>query len=557
MSSHLPSSPSGSGGPRVTTPSSSSFGSETPYISVLNVPGPRRSSIVAAPELIVSSTKVQPRYNGRIKRWPGLLVLVAVVGASVASIAYFGHKSQVDARERTATTQKYLAEMRRIKDGVDVAGDGNTFVDSDLVVNNPKEYPMAKCQQPNYLSKNGQLVAVAKNGTEVPFQIKGVNWFGMETGAVAPLGLWDNDQNGTSVYAVAQFLQANKFNSVRIPVCITHIIENVSMLKTGLINRQSNRALDLTSYLTLLQSIVKALAYRQISVLISLHTLTPTDVGGLWYSAAISEATYLKAVDTLAATLCGPEFWNVLGIDVKNEPFNGSWGTGDKYDFKAGAELIGARVLRGCPNWLAFVEGVNADHVMDVDGLEVAYPDWYGGGLQKVKQFPVQLTSPHKVVYAPHYYTSAVFPVPYFYDDVVPGVSPVFASYTELTDDKLQRRVDVSMYDMFGFILDTKGPAVLFGEFGGLYATDRHPKLTNQRCTDMTIKNMLKHGYAGGYMWSLNPESAYWYNPATTRGVFTEGLLMDDWRTVNKVFLNALKPMDALPDLKPAVCFLQ
>ena len=51
----------------------------------------------------------------------------------------------------------------------------------DGQVNNPEVYPPSGCQLPNYVSKNGKLYAVAKNGTEVTFQIKGVNWFGMET----------------------------------------------------------------------------------------------------------------------------------------------------------------------------------------------------------------------------------------------------------------------------------------------------------------------------------------------------------------------------------------
>lgn len=37
------------------------------------------------------------------------------------------------------------------------------------------------CELPNYQSKNGQIIAVSKNGTEVPIGIKGINWFGMET----------------------------------------------------------------------------------------------------------------------------------------------------------------------------------------------------------------------------------------------------------------------------------------------------------------------------------------------------------------------------------------
>ncbi|KAH9108984.1 hypothetical protein LEN26_005794 [Aphanomyces euteiches] len=524
----------------------------TEFSIIHNVSTSKRE-ILATPELHLSTSQ---KYNGRIKRWPAILCILTIVAIVSTSIAYYANRANVQSRQRIIQAMKREAEQRRIKDGLEDPGENSSIVDEDLVVNNPKTYPQQKCIQPNYLSENGKLVAVSTNGTRVPFQIKGINWFGMETGEQAPFGLWDNEQNGTSVYAIADFLSRNKFNSVRLPLCIQHILDNNSLTKIGLVNRNSNRALDLTNYITLLQTIVKALAYRQISVLISFHTLTPKEVGGLWYGAGITEDMYLKAMDIITSSLCSDTYWNVLGIDLKNEPFDGSWGTGDKNDFKAGAELLGGRMLTGCPKWMAFVEGINGEkNSMIIDGKPMKYNDWYGSGLQRVKQYPVKLPVDGKLVYAPHYYTSAVYPATYFYDDVVPGPSAVFASYTELSDEKLQVRVDASMYDMFGYIVEDKGPAVLFGEFGGLYAKDAHKKLTNQRCIDMTIKTMIKNGYAGGYMWSLNPESAYLYNPADTKRVFTEGLLMDDWRMANTVFLNALKPMDLLPDLKPTPCF--
>ena len=65
----------------------------------------------------------------------------------------------------------------------------------------------------------------------------------------------------------------------------------------------------------------------------------------------------------------------------------------------------------------------------------------------------------------------------------------------------------------------------------------------------------MEKGYAGGFMWSLNPESAYEYNPAGTKGTFTEGLLMDDWLTPNADFLKAFVPMDSLPQLRRFPCF--
>uniref|UniRef100_H3H5W6 Glycoside hydrolase family 5 domain-containing protein n=1 Tax=Phytophthora ramorum TaxID=164328 RepID=H3H5W6_PHYRM len=112
------------------------------------------------------------------------------------------------------------------------------------------------------------------------------------------------------------------------------------------------------------------------------------------------------------------------------------------------------------------------------------------------------------------------------------------------------------MDKMFGYLLgvDTN-TAMVMGEFAGLYGKDAHPLLTTKRTTDFTIEVMLQSGYAGGYMWSLNPESAYQYNPADTYGTFTEGLLEDDWITPNKVFVDGIAALDEIKNLKMFPCF--
>ncbi|KDO22921.1 hypothetical protein SPRG_11765 [Saprolegnia parasitica CBS 223.65] len=482
------------------------------------------------------------RYGGRLRRWPGVVLLAVIVGASVAAITYGAAASREAARTRAFDVQKRLALERAIADGttsgsnvddVDVADDGQ--------VNNPEVYPPSGCQLPNYVSKNGKIYAVATNGTEVPIQIKGVNWFGMETGMRAPFGLWDNDQNGTTVYAVAQFLANNKFNSVRMPLCVSSILGNKAP-EVSIINRVTNRALDLTSYLGLLQTVTQSLGYRQISVMISMHTLDIYNrEGSLWYGKTLSTDDFLKAIDMLTVALCSDTYWNVLGIDVKNEPWEGTWGTGLK--------TISARP----PSSLA--RASSRAHTIVLDGQEYGYYDWFGGGLHKAGAFPVVLPTPEKLVYAPHYYTPAVFPQYYLFGGGKVGKGNAINGYVELDDEKLLGRVANTMYDMFGYLNAKQDAAVVLGEFAGLYTKDEHPMKTTQRCTDFTIRAILSESYAGGYMWSLNPESAYQYNPADTPGNYVEGLLNLDWRSVNAPFLKAMKPLDAMPHLKMMPCF--
>ncbi|TMW62078.1 hypothetical protein Poli38472_009571 [Pythium oligandrum] len=491
-------------------------------------------------------------YKGRIRRWPGLLIVLILAVGAVFLVVHYAKDAHDTSQERAAKYEAYKFNSTKINDGKDKQV-GDDLVSDDGVIGNPKKYPKSTCELPDYQSKNGHIVAVASNGTEVPIKIKGINWFGMETGQALPFGLWDNSQNGTTVYQIASFLARNKFNAVRLPLMATWILENHEP-NQWIINKQENRAIDTTNYMTTLKSIVKALQYRNIGILLSMHTLTFKDNGKLWYNADVPEEKFLESIDILTENLCNDDYWNIMGIDLKNEPYQGTWGDGGPKDFHAGAQRIANRMLEGCPKWLGFVEGINAQHTIVIDGEEFGYYDWFGGGLHSVKKLGLEFSIPNKVVWAPHYYTPAVFPQYYLFGGGE-VVGNAIQGYVELDDDKLRRRLKATMDDMFGFLATETGPALLLGEFGGLYSHDKHPMKTTQRCTDFTIEIIKQTGWAGGFVWSLNPESEYQYNPADTPGRYFEGLLTIDWLGVEDKFLNAMAAMDDMENLVPFPCF--
>jgi len=492
-------------------------------------------------------------YKGRIHTWPGLLLLLLLIGGAVTVIVMQAKETSDLLTVNRENYEQRLSDKRKIKDGKE---DDQVIISDDGQVGNPKSYPDMGCELPDYQSKNGQIVAVSKNGTEVPVGIKGVNWFGMETGLAIPFGLWENMDNGTSVYEIAAFLARNKFNSIRLPVCIKSILKDTAPDKT-LINLNTNRAINVTSYITTIQTIVEALGYRHITVMISLHTLDTKESGGAWYSEelGVSEDDFLEAVDTLTKNLCTSTYWNILGLDLKNEPHECSWG-GDDPDWQKGATLIGNRMLEGCPNWLAFVEGIASKGTITLNGEENTYFDWWGGGLADAGGDPVTFDVENKLVWAPHYYNTGVSPAWYLYASGTQNAEGALEDYVELDDETLANNVEKTMDKMFGYLLgvDTN-TAMVMGEFAGLYGKDKHPLLTTKRTTDFTMDAMLRAGYAGGYMWSLNPESAYQYNPADTYGTFTEGLLEDDWLTPNKVFVEGIAALDEIKDLRMFPCF--
>ncbi|TYZ62033.1 hypothetical protein PybrP1_010757 [[Pythium] brassicae (nom. inval.)] len=495
-------------------------------------------------------------YKGRYRVWPGFLLFLAILGGAAFAITYFALDKRDASVARQAEWQSHQFKDKQIKSNSSAGGGASSadLVEDDGVLGNPKAYPPSACELPDYQSKNGRIVAVSKNGTEVALGIKGVNWFGMETGQAVPFGLWDNSMNGTTAYQVATFLANNKFNAVRLPLMVAWILDN-KIPNGDLVNKQENRAVSIKNYMSLLKSIIKVLQFRKIGVLLSMHTLEYNDNGVLWYNDNISEAKFLSAIDVLTSNLCSGEYWNIMGVDLKNEPYKGTWGDDSATDFRAGAQRIANRMLKGCTNWLGFVEGVNGQRTVSIGGEKFEYYDWYGGGLQGAKTAGVDFAVPNKVVYAPHYYTPAVYPQRYFFGAGTSTASGPLKGYTELDDATLRLRVQATMDDMFGFLASTTGPALLLGEFGGLYAKDEHPMKTTKRCTDFTVEVIKKPGWSGGFMWSLNPESAYQYNPADKPGHYTEGLLEDDWLRANDKFLVAMAALDDLPNLHPFPCF--
>lgn len=115
------------------------------------------------------------------------------------------------------------------------------------------------------------------------------------------------------------------------------------------------------------------------------------------------------------------------------------------------------------------------------------------------------------------------------------------------------------MEDMFGYLVDAEPQyAVVLGEFGGIYARDAHPKRTIQRTVAYNVQEVLERGYAGGFLWSLNPESKYQYVSAdkgSPVAAYDEGLLQSNWLTANSAYLDAVKPLDKLPHLHKFPCF--
>jgi endoglucanase len=317
--------------------------------------------------------------------------------------------------------------------------------------------------------------------------LRGVNWFGIETENHAPHGLWARDYKEM----LAQ-IKGLGYNLIRLPYSVQALQDQTV---TGIDYRiGSNRELEGKGPIAVMDAIVQEAGRQGILILLDSHRLNNRRIPALWYGDGFTERDWIRAWAMLAERYKNQP--NVIGADLKNEPHGiASWGTGDRRtDWRLAAERAGNAILKINPNWLIVVEGVE----WNVPGQKLA-KHWMGGNLEGVRQFPVRLNQPHKVVYSPHEYGPGVFKQKWFQP-------PDFAQ-------TLRDR-----WDQGFFYIAREGIApVLIGEFGGK-KVDRDSKEGQWQnlLVDFIQQNQLSYSY-----WTWNPNSRD-----------TGGILQDDWKTV-------------------------
>uniref|UniRef100_K3WF81 Glycoside hydrolase family 5 domain-containing protein n=1 Tax=Globisporangium ultimum (strain ATCC 200006 / CBS 805.95 / DAOM BR144) TaxID=431595 RepID=K3WF81_GLOUD len=514
--------------------------------------------IIAAAEVDTTFAGKKARYRGRRSTWPGALALFLVAAGSVFGLVYYGIKLKNDVNDQVASD----AAVRNIYSSGTAISDGRPTVEvTDITITNPAKYTDNKCQQPNFVSKNGKILAVMADNTEVQIDIKGVNWLGMENSKGVPEGLWDNTREGSTMYRVSQFLSNNNFNVVRLPLAVDSVMRNID-IDISLINTNSNRAFDsVTNYLKLLSLVVQGLGQSKIGVVLDFHVLSAfraEESTGLWYGTAIQIADIKTAIDNLATLLCNSQHFNVMGIDLKDGlGLSATWGDGSDTDWAAAATDLGNYMLTACPSWLAFVQGIQGSSHKDLyDDKEIKSRFPAGSDLSNVKAAPIKLATSNKVVYSPKYFSSSYLPYQYFFDSSV-SKGDMLEDYVESSDTKLRANVITNMGYMFGDTYET-GAAVVLSTFGGLMgkSADLTPKLTSTRIVNVLIEQMLatEKSLAGGFWWTLNPDT-YWSYPAPDNSNGTsQGLVDDTWRAANMDVLNYLAKMDNMTHVSFIPC---
>eukprot|EP00965_Chrysotila_dentata_P197437 6178182-Pleurochrysis_carterae.AAC.5 len=242
-------------------------------------------------------------------------------------------------------------------------------------------------------------------------------------------------------------------------------------------------------------------------VMMACHRLGPNEWPGkgLWYDdAKVTEAQVIKSWTILAKALC--KIPAVFAVDLQNEPHASSWGLGrgEDNDWGLAAERLGNALLRVCPRWLIFVEGVGMTPGAPKDPASSEDSIFWGENLRGVRSQPVMLMDQTKLVYSPHAYGPSVYTQGYMSrHNFIDTMEAVWESH-------------------FAYVQQETGQPLVIGEFGGTYVS------RDKLWQDWAISFMLKRGI-GLFYFALNPGS-----------VDTGGLLMEDYTTPETAKLEAL-----------------
>lgn len=330
---------------------------------------------------------------------------------------------------------------------------------------------------------------IDSQGREV--RLIGLNWFGLETPDLAPHGLW-----ARSYRDMLDQIASLGFNTIRLPfssAVLTATAPNASVIKYRL-----NPDLEGKTPLQIMDAVIAYAGTVKLRVILDNHNLVPEFSGrgdGDWYNASRPESKWIADWQTLAKRYLNNT--TVIGADLYNEP-DGTWGTGNADDWARAAKAAGDAIHQINKRWLIIVEGIR--------NYNTNYY-WWGGELEGVAKYPVQLARANKLVYSAHDYPPSIYPQPWFADSSYP------ANLAAVWEKN------------WGFIETNKIAPVLLGEFGSRLDTNAD----RQWATEMQAYLVTHKVDWTWWSWNGNGEP--------------RGLLLPDWQTPDPTMLQYLSDL--------------
>jgi aryl-phospho-beta-D-glucosidase BglC (GH1 family) len=230
-----------------------------------------------------------------------------------------------------------------------------------------------------------------------------LNWFGFETSSYAPHGLW-----ARSWEEILDQIQVLGYNVIRLP--FSNAMLSPGATATGIDYVKNPDLVNLTPR-QVMDRIIAGAKARGIRIILNNHRSTAgggPESNGLWYTESFPESRWIEDWMMLANRYEGNGA--VIGMDLRNEPFNACWGCADlSKDWRLAAERAGNAILSVNSDLLIIVEGVAIHNDQSI---------WWGGNLMGAKDFPVRLQAPNRLVYSPHEYPASVYPQSCFNDPI-------------------------------------------------------------------------------------------------------------------------------------------
>jgi endoglucanase len=275
--------------------------------------------------------------------------------------------------------------------------------------------------------------------------------------------------------------------------------------------------------LEVLDKIISYAASRGIVIMLNIHSLSSSNSADpLWYNSAMPESTLLAGWAALIQRY--KSAWNVFAADLKNEPFEATWGSGDSMtDWQLAATRIGNYIVARVP-WLIFVQGTGDNPSCGTDGC------FRGENLQGVSTRPIVLNVHNKVVYSPHVFGPA--------DAAANGPKQAYMS-----DPNFPFNLPAIWDRHFGFVHTDKGQTVVIGEWGGPVSAGVDSLWTLSLVSYLRARDMTDQ-----FAWQLSPGDT---TGASKRdnGLFTAG-----WKTLDPVRLTILSDIVPAPSNVLAMC---
>ena len=357
---------------------------------------------------------------------------------------------------------------------------------------------------PGWLSTSGnQIVDAAGHSV----QIAGVNWFGFESSTFAPHGLWTRGYKDM----MDQMVDLG-FNTIRLPFSSEML--HTTAASNG-IDFSKNPDLQGLSALQIMDKIVDYAGEIGLRIILDHHRSNAgagTSENGLWYNSQYTQAAWINDWKMLAARYADDPA--VIGADLHNEPYNGTWGGGGTNDWALAAETAGNAIGTVNANWLIFVEGI---------GSYKGQNYWWGGNLMGVRDRPIDLALDNRLVYSAHDYPNSVYEQPWFQGPDFPANLP--AKFDQ----------------MWGYIYREGIAPVWIGEFGTKLVDPKDAPWL-EAITSYLGGDFDNDGTSDLAAGQKGPSWTFWsWNPNSGD---TGGILNDNWNTVNQTKMGYLTPIE-------------